>query len=138
MSDETVTKAIAYANSILPGAPAVEGYDDPRWQAVIEVENFIETDPQPIWQFVRQWGSCPHEDVRDAIACCLLEHLLEHHFDVIFPRVETAARDDPLFADTFSRCWKLGQAKATGHCEQFDQLKTWCTKRAETPAPKGQ
>ncbi len=124
----SVTETIDYANSLLPGMPAEEGHDDPRWQAVIEVGNFIETDPEPVWQFVQQWGNCPQEDVRDAIACCLLEHLLEHHFDLIFPRVEQAVKEDPLFADTFSRCWKAGQSDVTSNSERFDQLKTWCEK----------
>jgi hypothetical protein len=105
---------------------AEEGHDDPRWRAVIGVGNFIETDPEPVWQFVRQWGNCPQEDVRDAIACCLLEHLLEHHFDLIFPHVEKAVKEAPLFADTFSRCWKFGQAEVAGNMERFDHLKRWC------------
>lgn len=122
-----VTEAIKYANSLLPGMPTEEGDNDPRWQAVIEVGNFIETDPEPVWQFVRQWGNCSEEDVRDAIACCLLEHLLENHFALIFPRVEKAAKEDQLFADTFSRCWKFGQSEDVARSEQFDQLKAWCT-----------
>jgi len=122
----SVTEAIKYANSLLPGVPAAEGRNDPRWQAVIEVGNFIETDPDPVWQFVRQWGNCPQEDVRDAIACCLLEHLLEYHFDLLFPRVEKAVKEDSLFADTFSRCWKFGQAEDSTHSQHFDQLTTWC------------
>lgn len=66
------------------------------------------------------------EDVRDAIACCLLEHLLEYHFVQVFPWVEAAAKEDPLFADTFRRCFKFGQAEISRHSEQFDQLQAWC------------
>jgi hypothetical protein len=128
----TVTKAIAHANSLMPGLPADEGCDDPRWRAIIEVGNFIETDPEPVWQFVRQWGNCSREDVRDAIACCLLEHLLEHHFELIFPRVEKAVKEAPLFADTFGRCWLFGQADVAGNFQQFERLKLWC----KTARPK--
>ena len=87
------------------GRPQRRAASISAWQAVIEVGRFIESDPEPVWQFVRQWGNCPQEDVAAAIACCLLEHLLEHHFDLIFPRVEKAAKEDPLFACTLSRCW---------------------------------
>lgn len=123
--------AIEYANSILPGSPASEGQEDARWQAVLRIADYIESDPEPVWNFVRQWGSCPEEDVRDAIACCLLEHLLEVHFVLLFPRVEKSVKEDPLFADTFTRCWKLGQAKDGVHSEHFDQLKAWCKGRLD-------
>ena len=122
----SVTEAIAFADSLLPGTPSPEGQDDPRWQAIIEVGHFIVTAPEAVWKFVRRWGVCPVEDVRDAIASCLLEHLLEHHFATIFPKVEKAVEEDALFADTFSRCWTFGQAKGSANEARFDQLKARC------------
>ncbi len=88
MSPEAaVQRAIARAERILPGTPAPEGKRDPRWQAIIRVGEFIETQPEAVWQFTHRWGKHAQRDLRSAVATCLLEHLLEHHFDLMFPRV---------------------------------------------------
>ena len=118
-----------YADSILPGIPAPEGQDDPRWQAIIDVGEYIESGPELIWEFVAQWGTHPQDDLRMAIATCLLEHLLEYHFDLIFPRVRALAGANALFADTFSHCWKFGQAELPGPSAKFDELQAWCASR---------
>jgi hypothetical protein len=111
-SPENVQSAIAAAELILPGKCAPEGETDERWQALIEVGYFIESDPEPIWSFVLKWGSHDDEDLRGGVATVLLEHLLEYHFDLLFPRIEAAARSSSLFAETFKACWKLGQRKS--------------------------
>ncbi len=36
--------AIEKANSLLPGTPAPDG-EDPRWQAILEVGHYIESNP---------------------------------------------------------------------------------------------
>jgi hypothetical protein len=117
----TVHDAIREAEVLLPGEPVAEGLD-PRWQAIIAVEEFIPTDPEPVWEFIRNWGSHPQEDLRDAVATCLLEHLLECHFVAFFPRVEQRALEAPLFGDTFQRCWKIGQSEHPVNAEKFDAL----------------
>src|SRR5437879_5589174 len=116
----TVREAIRRAQTLLPGEPAPEGESDPRWQAIIDVEEYVPTEPEAVWEFVQTWGAHPQEDLRDAIACLLLEDLLEHHFQLIFPRVEERVLRDRLFADTFSRCWKLGQTEEPLNSAQFD------------------
>ena len=116
-----VTKVIREAESLLPGVPAEEGQDH-RWQAIIAVGEFIESEPEAVWAFIRQWGGHPQEDLRDAVATCLLEHLLEYHFVAFFPRVEGLAFADSLFADTFERCWQLGQALVPGNAERYKAL----------------
>ena len=84
-----IDTAIARAESILPGVEAPDGVEeDPRWQAIIDIENHIESAPEPIWRFICRWGSHPDEDLRSAIATCLLEHLLEYHFQASFPLFE--------------------------------------------------
>src|SRR5687767_14749965 len=60
----TVHDAIAAADSLLPGQPAPEGNIDPRWQAIIEVGEFVETEPEPVWSFIVRWGSSSDEDLR--------------------------------------------------------------------------
>jgi hypothetical protein len=116
-----VAEAIRDADALLPGVPADEG-QDPRWQAIIAVGAFVESEPAAVWEFVRRWGGHPQEDVRDAVATCLLEHLLEYHFAAYFPHVEQLAGDDPLFGDTFRRCWQLGQALEPGNTERYIAL----------------
>ena len=125
----SVAKSIERANRLLPGTPAPDGKRDRRWQAIIRVSDWIESDPEPVWQFARRWGSHPQDDWRIAIASCLLEHLLEHHFALIYPRVKEACKEDLLFADTFTRCWKFGQALVVPHSEQFNRLQARCRAR---------
>jgi len=118
----TVHDAISRAEAMLPGVPAPEGETDLRWQAIIEVGEYIQTDPEPIWPFVARWGSSDEEDVRLAIATCLLEHLLEYHFRTVFPRVRALAESDPRFADTLRSCAKFGETTDPENAARFDAL----------------
>ena len=118
-----VESAIRDAEWRLPGEAAPEGENDPRWRAIIEVGEYIETDPEPIWAFVDRWGRSDDADLRMAIATCLLEHLLEHHFDLIFPRMERAVLESREIADCFSRTWPHGQTELPNNRARFDALK---------------
>jgi hypothetical protein len=118
----TVEQAIAEAQKVLPGTPAPEGELDPRWQAIIKVGRFIKKDPEPVWAFALKWGRHANADLRMAIATCLLEHLLEYHFDLIFPRVEAAVKRSRRFADMFCSCWKFDQAEEPANARRMDQL----------------
>jgi hypothetical protein len=118
----SVYQAINEANALLPGEPVFQG-KDPRWQAIIRIGEYIESDPESVWEFIRRWGSHPQEDLRDAIATCLLEHLLEHHFAAYFPRVEQEVLANHKFGDTLERCWQFRQAEEAGNAEQFNVLR---------------
>ena len=49
MSPEVaVQRAIARAERILRGTPAPDGKRDRRWQAIIQVGQFIETQPEAV------------------------------------------------------------------------------------------
>jgi hypothetical protein len=117
-----LSSAVRAAETLLPGIPVEEG-SDPRWQAIIAVGEFIECEPEPVWEFIGAWGNHPQKDLRNAIACVLLEHLLEHHFATYFPRVEALAKQDPLFGDCFARCWAFGQSEQGENRRQFDRLR---------------
>lgn len=119
-----VREAIEAAERILPGEVAPDDQEDPRWQAIMLIEDFVEDQPEEILRFVLKWGNHQQEDLRWAVACLLLEHLLKVHFEFIFPRVEEAAMADPLFADTFLKCWKLGKAKEEPNSRRFDALRS--------------
>jgi len=106
----SVRAAIDNATRLLPGVP-VESGPDPRWQLIIEVSEYVASNPVEVWNFAAKWGCSEEEDVRMAIATCVLEHLLEHHFAHIFPLAATLARSNPQFARTVSSCWLFGDAE---------------------------
>jgi hypothetical protein len=118
-----VFQAIHAAEQQLPGKALSDGEIDPRWQAIIQVADFVESDPEAVWQFIERWGAAPDEDLRTAVATVLLEHLLETNFTKFFPLVAVAVRGNRLFADTFCRCWKFGQAELPDNSRRFDDLK---------------
>lgn len=117
-----VRGAIRKAEKLLPGTAAPEGEEDARWQAILVVGEFLRSDPEPVWRFIRRWGSHRDADLRAAVGTCLLEHLLEQHFDAFFPRVERAVGESKRFAEMFSACWKSGQSEQPGRAERFDAL----------------
>jgi hypothetical protein len=118
----TVQKAIRLADETLPGTPAPDGETDLRGQRIIDIGAYIDSEPEAVWEFVARWGNHEDDDLRSAIATCLLEHLLEHHFESVFPRVERLVVTDKLFANTFTSCWKLGQAELPQNARRFDEL----------------
>jgi hypothetical protein len=124
----SLEEVLSAAEQILPGSPAPEGAEDPRWQAIIAISEYAQSQPEAIWPFVLKWGSHADEDLRAAIATCLLEDLLEFHFDILFPRVDAAARANALFGETVAMCWKFGQAKESGRSEQLDRLQSYLRK----------
>jgi hypothetical protein len=119
----SVSHAIRKAERVLPGKKAPEGKLDPRWQAIIGVADHIERHPDEVWCFTRRWGSHANADLRAAVATCLLEHLLEYHFERIFPLVSEGCIRSRRFADTFSRCGEFGQTSERGNLQRFRGLK---------------
>jgi hypothetical protein len=118
----TVHDAIAAADLVLPGRAAPEGEPDPRWQAVLAVGEFIETDPEPVWSFVLRWGCSSDADLRMAIATCVLEHVLEHHFEAFITRIEKAAQSNHFFASTVSSCWNFGHLEDPDRAARLNRL----------------
>ena len=118
----SVAAAIRATERILPGRAARKGAIDPRWQAIIDVGAFAPSHPDEVWVFVAKWGRHRSSDLRAAIATCVLEHLLEHHFRRIFPRAADLARINRNFARTLAMCWLLGQAKRPTNAKVFVNL----------------
>ena len=106
-----VIASIAEADALLPGVAPPYGAQDPRWQAIIKVANFIPDNPAEVWAFIAMWGRHPDRDLKAAIATCALEHLLEQHFQAYFPKAAALARADREFARTVCMCWASGQAE---------------------------
>jgi hypothetical protein len=119
----SVRETIAEVEGTLPGKAAPDGEVDPRWQGLIRIEDFIEEEPDEVWEFIVRWGCHEDEDLRAAVATLLLEHLLARHFEIFFPKVATAVQKNTLFGDTFARCWKVGQSKQEANAKLFDELR---------------
>jgi hypothetical protein len=115
----SVAAAIRSAERVLPGRAAKRGAVDPRWQAIIAVAEFAQSRPDEVWDFAAKWGRHRSADLQTAIATCVLEHLLEHHFRRIFPRAAELARANRYFARTLSMCWLSGQAKRPANAKAF-------------------
>lgn len=65
-----------------------------RWEAAIELgQHFYGEDgsPELVWNTVVEYGCHKSEDVRTAVATCILEHILEDHFVIYFPKVSQLA-----------------------------------------------
>jgi len=123
LSRETIKKAIENAERVLErnAAPVEEGFD-PNWQTIITVGEYIECEPHEVWRFIRKWGEYPDKDIRMAVATCLLEHLLEYHFEEFFSLVKKACEESRLFADTFSMCSEFGQTEQRENLKLFKAL----------------
>jgi hypothetical protein len=66
-----------------------------------------------------------------AISTCLLEHLLQYHFDRFIASVEDAAMSDARFADTVTGCWKFGQAEEPSRAARLDRLQAASRQKAK-------
>jgi len=119
---KSAVSAIRSAERILPGRAARPGATDHRWQAIIAVAEFVETNPKELWEFTAKWGCHRSEDLRMAIATCILEHLLEHHFRVVFPKASALARSNANFAQTLRMCSLFGQAARASNARAFRTL----------------
>ena len=93
-----------------------------RWGGVELLGEFVEGDPDLVWPVVACFGCSDDEDDRSAVATCILEHILEHHFDRYFPETEQLARASLHFADTVSRCWAFGETELPENRARFDAL----------------
>jgi hypothetical protein len=118
----TVGEAIIAAEKILPGQAAPESEVDPRWQAIIEIESYVQDEPEAVWEFALKWGRYEDEDLQAAIATLLVEDLMQHHFDLIFPRIVTEAKSNASFARVTKMCWKMAEAKEPSRAKRFDDL----------------
>jgi Family of unknown function (DUF6869) len=96
--------------------------EDRRWQAAIRLGEHVEAEPEAVWAVAARWGASADGDKRAAIATCVLEHLLEHHFELLFPRIERLASADPRFADTVSSCWRFGQSAEPANAKRLEDL----------------
>ena len=99
----SVDAAIEKAKSTLAYSPVDRG-EDPRWQAIIDVGEYLESEPERIWSFVEELHDTRDEDLRAALATCLLEHLIADHPDYR-EKAERLAGRSPEFRRMLEMCW---------------------------------
>ena len=105
--------------------------DKARWRAAIELGEYTKSDPETVWKLCVKWGSARHVDTRMAIATCVLEHILEHHFDPYFNEtVKLVRAGNRRLGMTLSSSWKFGQANKGAHSKKFDKFKKWFSSAA--------
>ncbi len=117
-----IDRALITAEALLPGEGPIVHEEDPRWRALLSLRRHAGDEPAAVWEFAKRWGLAGDETLRHAVAVCLLQELLALHFLAYFPLVEERVREEYLFADTFRRCGKFGQAVLPAQAELFDEL----------------
>lgn len=115
-------RAIEEAEAILPGTPGTDGAPDERWQAIIRIGNYVGSHPMQVWRFAAKWGRHPQLDLRQAIATVLLEHLLEHHFELIFQLACEEARKSKRFRQTLQMSGMPLTHTSPDHRAKFDEF----------------
>jgi len=76
-----------------------------RWQALIVIGYFIDSRPDDVWRIIEQYGVSDDDDMRAGVACVLLEHVLESHFEQFFPALrEIILAGSAQMTDTLMLC----------------------------------
>jgi len=82
---------------------------------------FIREHPRKAWPLIVKYASRQSWLMRQMVAACFLEHLLEFHFGEYFPKVERLVLGgDTRFLYTLACCYRLGEAKE--HEAEIDAL----------------
>jgi hypothetical protein len=94
-----------------------------RWQAAIELGEYCEKEPEKVWTVVLKYGSSKNADVRTAVATCVLEHLLEYHFEIYFSKsVAVIKSGNRIFGETLAMCRKFGELEKKSNSAKFDRF----------------
>lgn len=91
--------------------------NDVRWQSLIVIGEYIPFRKMngQIWDVIISHNHAD-EDMKDALATVLLEHLLEHDFSTIFPKVFAEVElGNTHLLDLLERCWPFGEAEMHWH-----------------------
>ncbi|NUQ35680.1 MAG: hypothetical protein HUU29_12160 [Planctomycetaceae bacterium] len=91
-----------------------------RWQALAVVGEYIPYAAEDVWKVVVAASRNSDDDMRDALAVLLLEHLLEFDFDKYFPRVRELIVDgDSTLLDILGRCYRFVPKRKWRHVERL-------------------
>lgn len=94
-----------------------------RWKAASTLTDFAISDPESVWPLILRYGSSDDEDLRTAVATCILEHLLEHHFEKFFPAIKhELLLGNKNLEDTLKLSWKFGKAENPENAARWESL----------------
>lgn len=95
-----------------------------RWEAASALTDYAVTSPEKVWPIIVRQVSRDDEDLQEAIATCILEHVLEYHFNRFFELLEEeiAKNGNEKLRETLKLCWKLGQAETPENSVRWDRL----------------
>lgn len=100
-----------------------DGNESDRWAAAAELSEHVVSNSDRIWPTVLELASSDVEDIRQAVATNVLEHILEHDFDRFFPLIESEVkRGNENLRDSVRLCWKFGQSLDRRRSERWDAL----------------
>jgi hypothetical protein len=93
------------------------------WKAAADACEYVQKAPNLIWPLVVKAGSSEEEDLRMAMAACVLEHLLGEHFEEYFPKVkELINAGNRNLRSTLEFCSKMDQSEEERNSSQWDEL----------------
>ena len=91
-----------------------------RWQSIIIVGEFIEKMPEKVWDVILKYGNSQDEDMRNAIATILLEHLFEFDFNQYFAKLKNEIRNGNVqLIDTLKGCSTFGVSDYQKQIDNF-------------------
>lgn len=97
--------------------------EDVQSKAAYDLGKLCEHHSDLLWLVAVKWGSHEDPDIRGLISACILEHILEYHFDTYFPKCADLIRAGNInFGDTFSKCYTFGQAERPASAREFEAL----------------
>jgi len=98
--------------------------DEVYWLAATVLSYFVEKYPAQLLRIIRSVAQDSSDDQRTALAKCILEHLMENHFDDVINMVsqETDAELRYALVDILARCWPFGEAEKKSNWERVESL----------------
>jgi hypothetical protein len=73
--------------------------NDIRWQAAVVIGEFIDSEPDRVWEIIVAHSDSADADLRTAVATVLLEHLLQRQGARYRPLVDQLAHRSAQFAE---------------------------------------
>lgn len=98
-----------------------------RWRTFLLVGEYIRDFPSKVWPFIVKYGAVPNKDIRNGVASCLLEHILEYHYDKYLPEVEKLLFSNKNYIYIFKGSFFFGDEEFR---QEFESRKTALIEKA--------
>jgi hypothetical protein len=98
--------------------------DQAFWSACVVLSYFVDQHPLQLFSIIQSVAEVASDDQRTALAKCLLEHLMESHFDFVIDSITIEPNPSQRFAlaDILSRCWPYGEAENHSNWKKVETL----------------